>query len=96
MSMASSLQSPVRGLQSAVCNPPSLARQSLGRRGVRCQFLRRLGPVSGNALLNGDTPELPSDAESAEFIEQRIENLRRFQSRAQKMWNSPIVQRLLK
>jgi len=52
--------------------------------------------VSGNVLLNGDAGSLPDDEETAKFIEQRIENLRRFQTRAQKMWNSPIVQMLLK
>ena len=49
---------------------------------------------SMKADLNGMS-EIDDEGER-EFIEQRIQNLRHFQSKAQKVWNSPIVRMLLK
>jgi len=54
---------------------------------------------SSTALLdeiehNGTNPVLAD--ENADFIRQRIEHVRRFHARAQKIWNNPVMKRLLR
>ena len=56
---------------------------------------KRLAQSNG-LLINGLGDELPTGGGDAEFIRERIENLRRFQTRAKKLWANPLVRKLLK
>jgi DNA-binding transcriptional regulator GbsR (MarR family) len=55
--------------------------------------------ASSNELLRDIRAELNGNGSmdgQAEFLRDRIEHLHRFNARAQRMWNNPVVQRLLR